>query len=70
MIRRYAVAGAITLVVVLLLFLVLVKPKFGQISKVRTQVTTEQTQTQTLQIRLRELQSLAANAQKTQAQLR
>ena len=35
----------------------------------RTQVTTEQTQTQTLQIRLRELQSLAANAQKTQAQL-
>jgi Tfp pilus assembly protein PilO len=69
MIRRYAVAGAIALVVVLLLFLVLVKPKFGQISKVRTQVTTEQTQTQTLQIRLRELQSLAANAQKTQAQL-
>jgi len=69
MTRRYAAAGAIVLVVVLLVFLVLVKPKFSQVSDVHQQVVKAQGETESLRIRLRELQSLAANQQETQAEL-
>ena len=69
MTRRYAAAGAIVLVVVLLVFLILVKPKFSQVSDVHKQVQTAKAETQSLQIQLRELQSLAQNQQQTQSQL-
>jgi len=69
MTRRYAAAGAIVLVVVLLVFLVLVKPKFGEVSDVHQQVVKAQADTESLRIRLRELQSLAANQQETQTEL-
>jgi Tfp pilus assembly protein PilO len=61
MTRRYAIAGAAALAVVLIFFLFLLKPKFGQIADVRKQVQTERAQTTSLQIRLRELQASAQN---------
>ena len=69
MTRRYAAAGAIVLVVVLLVFLVLVKPKFSQVGNVHKDVEAAKTETQTLQLRLRELEALAQNQQQTQSQL-
>jgi type IV pilus assembly protein PilO len=67
--RRYIVTGVIALVVVLLFFMVILKPKFSQISKVREEIATEQQEKQTLEIKLRQLRQSQRNQVETQAQL-
>ncbi len=59
--RRYVIAAAVAFAIVVLFFLVALKPKFGQISDVRKQVEQEQQTTQSLQITLRTLQAAAHN---------
>jgi Tfp pilus assembly protein PilO len=67
--RRYVVAGAVAIAVVLLFFLVLLKPKFSEISDVRSQIESEKAKTQSLQIRLRQLQGSQRNQVQTLASL-
>jgi Tfp pilus assembly protein PilO len=69
MTRRIVVAGAVALAVVLLFFLFILKPKFGQISEVRDQIEAERQTTQTLEIRLRQLQAAQQNQVETTARL-
>lgn len=69
MTRRYLIAGAVALAVVLLFFLVLLKPKFSQISEVRQQIAGEQLKTQSLQLRLQQLQNAQRNQVETLAKL-
>jgi type IV pilus assembly protein PilO len=69
MTRRIAVAGAVAVAVVLLFFLFILKPKFGQISEVRDQIAAEQQQTQTLRIRLNQLRAAQRNQVETTARL-
>jgi len=56
LVRRFAIAGAAGLAIIVLFFLVLLKPKLNQISEVRDQVQQQQGQAQTLENRLRQLQ--------------
>jgi len=67
--RRYLAAGAIVVVVVLLAFLVVVKPKSAEVGSVHKDVVKAQGETESLQLRLRELQALAADQQQTQTEL-
>jgi Tfp pilus assembly protein PilO len=67
--RRYAVAGAVAFAVVLLFFLVVLKPKFSQVSEVRKQVTAEHSKTDGLKLQLRHLEEAERNQVGTQAQL-
>jgi Tfp pilus assembly protein PilO len=65
MTRRYAAAGAIAVVVVLLFYLFLLKPKFAQITDVRGQIEEARSQTRSLQLRLSQLRAAAQDAQET-----
>ena len=69
MTRRVAIAGAVASAVVLLFFLVVLKPKFAQISEVRDQVAAEKQQTQSLTIRLDQLRAAQSNQVETTARL-
>jgi len=69
MTRRYLVAGAVALAVVLLFFLVLLKPKFAQITEVRTQIDDARATTSSLQIRLRQLEQAQRDQVDTLARL-
>ena len=69
MTRRIIIAGAVALAVVLLFFLLILKPKFSQISEVRAEIEGERQTTQTLEIRLRQLQAAQRNQVETTARL-
>jgi Tfp pilus assembly protein PilO len=69
MTRRIAIAGVAAFAVVLLFFLIILKPKFGQISEVRDQIEAERQTTQSLEIRLRQLQAAQRNQVETTARL-
>jgi Tfp pilus assembly protein PilO len=69
MTRRYLVAGAVALGVILLFFLVLLKPKFAQITEVRTQIEDAQATTDSLRIRLAQLEQAQRNQLDTLARL-
>jgi Tfp pilus assembly protein PilO len=67
--RRYLAVGAAALAVVLLFFLVILKPKFSELSDVRAEITKEQATTQSLQLRLRQLKDAQKNQVETLARL-
>lgn len=57
MIRRYAVAAVAGVVIIILFFVFVLSPKLSQIREVREQVSQAEDQRQTLQNRLRQLQT-------------
>jgi Tfp pilus assembly protein PilO len=67
--RRYLMVGAGAVVVVLLFFLVVLKPKFAELSDVRADITKEQATTESLQLRLRQLKNAQKNQVETLARL-
>jgi len=68
--RRYLEAGGIALAVVLLFYLLLLKPKFGQMTDVKAEVATAQQETQSLKLRLAQLQAAAKSDADTQDRLK
>lgn len=69
MTRRYLVAGAAALLVVVVFLLVFLNPKLGEIADVRDQIAGEQETRQSLQIKLEQLQNAERAAPATVARL-
>jgi len=69
MTRRYLIAGGVALAVVLLFFLIILKPKFSELSDIRALVVKEKATTQSLQLRLRTLQEAQRNEVETLSRL-
>lgn len=66
---RLIIAGAIVLVLVLLTFFFLVKPKRAELSEVRDQVAAEEQRTTQLRLELSRLQALQEDAPRLEAEL-
>ena len=69
MMRRYAVAAVAGIAIILIFFVFVLKPKLTEISDVRTEIETEQDQTQTLRNRLNSLRQAQREQPQTLARL-
>jgi len=67
--RQLIIATAVALIVTLLFFLILLKPKLNEISKARNDVDTARSQEQILRVELQHLQDVRKNAPDTTAKL-
>ena len=69
MTRRYALAAVAGLAIVVIFFLLFIKPKLTEITEVRDQIEQEQDQAQSLRIRLAQLKDAQRQQPQTQARL-
>jgi Tfp pilus assembly protein PilO len=67
--RQLIIATAVALIVTLLFFLILLKPKLGEVSDTKDDVDTARNQEQILQVELQHLQAVRKNAPVTTAKL-
>ena len=66
---RLVAVGAGFVVVALLMYMFMIKPRQAEFGELETQVATEENRTQALQLELERLEALEANAPKLEAQL-
>lgn len=67
--RQLIVAGVAGIVLILLFWIALIKPKMSQVTQVNAKIASAKLQEQQLRLKLRELQQAKSNAAETQAKL-